>query len=85
MRGGGTPEDWRSKRRRRANVRTPANPSLDEGYSLLVRALGHFSGVIAELGAPGMSGSKRRAISLAIDHCYAAEDLLKPLRGGYVR
>lgn len=69
---------WQTKRRRRVGVQEPANPSIDEGYSLIVRALGHLS-------AATQQGTivKRRDLGKAIDYLYAAEDLVKPYRAGY--
>ena len=69
---------WNSDRRRRAGVRKTPNPSLDEAYSLIVRSLGHLSGV-----AGGGNSRRSVAIATAIDHLYSAEDLLKPYRAGY--
>lgn len=73
---------WDRTRRKKVGVKTPGNPSLDEGYSLIVRAIGHLSGS----NTVGKSaGSKKRAdVARAVDLLYAAEDLLKPYRGGYV-
>lgn len=70
--------DWRSKRRRVVGIKTPPDPSLDEAYALIVQALGHLNGVM-----PGPT-RKARDRAAAIDHLYAAEDLLRPYRGGYV-
>jgi hypothetical protein len=70
--------DWRRKRRVRAGVKTPAAPSLDEAYSLLVGAIGHLGGL------SGGSNKSVAARSLAMDLLYKAEDLLRPYRGGYV-
>lgn len=69
--------DWRRKRRNKAGVRTPANPSFDEGYSLVVRAIGHLSS--AKVGP-----AVQRDISRSIDQLYEVEDRLRPYRGGYV-
>lgn len=80
-RRGRSAHDFKTRRRKRAGVKSPANPSLDEGYSLIVRALGHLSAVAFVSGSG--SNKRRTAISAAIDHLYAAEDLLKPYRGGY--
>lgn len=75
-----TPPPARQVRRRRARqVKPPTNPNLDEGYSLLLKALGHLDAM-----ARGGNTKKITAISSAIDHIYAAEELLKPYRGGYV-
>ena len=74
--GGGSA--WQTKRRRRVGIKEPANPSFDEGYSQLVRSLGHLAAT-ANQG----SISRRADIRKAIDYIYAAEDLLKPYRAGY--
>lgn len=70
---------WNMKRRRRAGVKHVQNPSLDEAYSLIVRALGHLTDI--------NSGGQRKgpAIALAIDRLYKAEDALRPYKGGYVQ
>lgn len=76
-------DQWTAaSRRRRVGVKTPINPSLDEAYSLIVNALGHLS-----TKAPTLQGGnkKLRAIADATEHLYAAEDILKPYRGGYVK
>lgn len=71
----------RSKKRRlKAGVKPAAHPSLDESYSLIVRSLGH----LCEINHSGQS-MRSRAIVRAMEHLYAAEDLLKPYRGGYVK
>lgn len=72
---------WHIRRRAKAGVKTPANPSLDEGHSLIVRALGHLASNVSKVGTP----RRNHDISMAIDHLYAAEELLKPYRGGYVK
>lgn len=72
--------DYRSTKRARAGVVPPKNPSVDEAYSLIVRALGHLSGYgSSRRGAQKM----KTAIAASMDHLYAAEDLIKPYRGGY--
>ncbi len=76
-----SPGAWTKARKKRAGVRTPLVPSLEEGYSLIVRALGHLTDESVRTGA---NVKKRRDLAGAIDHLYAAEDLLKQYRGGYV-
>lgn len=71
--------DWRRVRRRSVGVKSPRNASLEEGHSLVIRALGHVSESIRK-EAPG---KVQQDISAAIDHLYAAEDLLRPHLGGY--
>lgn len=68
---------WRAKRMRRVGVKTPKNPSLDEAYSLIVKALGHLS-------VEATNPKRRRDVGRAIDCLYAAEDFLQKYRGGYV-
>lgn len=72
---------WREVRRRRAGVKRPKNPSVEEAHSLVVRALGHLSSTFSQHGL----GKAQRDISSAMDHLYAAEDLLKPHLGGYTK
>lgn len=75
----------RSRSRRvRVGVKSPANPSLDEAYSLIVRSLGHLSELSDVHNGPKGGPKMLRAVGIAIDHLYAAEDLLKPYRAGYV-
>lgn len=69
----------RTIQRRRAGVKEPRNPSLDEAYGCVVRALGHASAMAVKA-----SGNEvRRDVSSAMEHLYAAEDLLRPHLGGY--
>jgi len=68
----------RAHRRRRAGVKTPANPSFDEAHSLIVRALGHLGGVRTERGT-----KYKLAVSQSMDLLYQAEDILRPFKGGY--
>ncbi len=72
----------KARRRRRVGVKVPKNPSVDEAYSLIVRALGHLSGV--DKGGPGTAHIGVAARS-AMDNLYVAEDILKPFRGGYTK
>jgi hypothetical protein len=71
-------DNYRVRRRRAAGVKQPPNPSLDEAYSLIVRALGHLDGK-----RRGRSPRQTTAIGLAIDHLYDAEDALRPHLGNY--
>lgn len=70
--------DWRSSRRRKIGVSSPANPSLDEAGSLIVKALGHLGAV------RGGSREQQRARSRAMDMLYQAHDEIRPFLGGYV-
>lgn len=71
-------KNWSGNRRRMMGARTPKHPSLDEAYSLIVRAYGHLGGL------RGGSQKRQTAVSAAMDHLFQAEELLKPYRGGYV-
>lgn len=71
-----TSAGWRKQRRLRAGVTKPTHPSFDEGYSLLVRSIGHLSNA-------GAADKKKTATTAAIELLYQAEDLLRPFLGGY--
>ena len=68
----------KSKRKKRAGVKTPANPSLDAAYSMIVKSLGHLDGIRLSGGKP-----RNRAVASAMNALYEAEDLLRPYRAGY--
>jgi hypothetical protein len=69
---------WHHARRKKLGVKSPANPSLDEAGSLIVKALGH-------LGTNRPAGVKQAtARSHAMDLLYQAHDLIRPYLGGYV-
>ena len=72
-----TPKHWRAQIKARAGAKTPNSPSLDEAYSLIVKSLGHLA------GCTNGGREKTSAVREAMDHLYAAEDLLKPYRAGY--
>lgn len=76
-----TSPGWQTRRRRSAGVKTPKNPNFDEGYNLIVLSLGHLTTTAGR----GGNHKKKAAIGAAIGHLYAAEELLKPYRGGYVK
>lgn len=67
-----------ARKRKRAGVKMASDPSLDEAYSLIVKALGHLDPLVRS-----GHGKRSRAISTAMDALYEAEDALKPFRGGY--
>ncbi len=79
--GSGASSNFQERKRKRVGVKAPNNPSADEAYSLVVRALGHLSG----LNQRGGSGPLLSAVRSAMESLYAAEDTLKPLRGGYTK
>lgn len=67
-----------SRRKKRAGVKNPANPSLDAAYSMIVKSLGHLDGIRLLGGKP-----RNRAVASAMNALYDAEDLLRPYCAGY--